>query len=176
MSNAQASTVDDLDGGTADSTQLPTSHRWWILVLVQISTLTFGIAVTSTARADVRVEQIVGIAGGPETSTNLIRGQSALRDLLPQHRDEIRPRLEQALRLIGRRQLLGMHDATGAEARDGKDGGPDETGNAIQQDGHPKAGKRARWKDGAGESTPIDQASERPLRSRQEPGSASRHL
>ena len=57
MSNAQASTVDDLDGGTADSTQLPTSHRWWILVLVQISTLTFGIAVTSTT---VVVPQIRG--------------------------------------------------------------------------------------------------------------------
>jgi len=57
MSNAQASTVDDLDGGTADSTQLPTSHRWWILVLVQVSTLTFGIAVTSTT---VVVPQIRG--------------------------------------------------------------------------------------------------------------------
>ncbi len=49
MSNARASTVDDLDGRKAAWTQLPTSRRWWILVLVQVSTLTFGIAVTSTS-------------------------------------------------------------------------------------------------------------------------------
>ncbi|HXX10086.1 MAG TPA: DHA2 family efflux MFS transporter permease subunit [Burkholderiales bacterium] len=57
MSNAQATTVDDLGGGKAASTPLPTSRRWWILVLVQVSTLTFGIAVTSTS---VVVPQIRG--------------------------------------------------------------------------------------------------------------------
>ncbi|MEO8628229.1 MAG: DHA2 family efflux MFS transporter permease subunit [Betaproteobacteria bacterium] len=57
MSNAQASTVDVHDGGEADPTHASTSRRWWILVLVQVSTLTFGIAVTSTS---VVVPQIRG--------------------------------------------------------------------------------------------------------------------
>src|SRR5262252_10287463 len=57
MSNVQASTVDDLDGGKAYQTQIASSRRWWILVLVQVSTLTFGIAVTSTS---VVVPQIRG--------------------------------------------------------------------------------------------------------------------
>lgn len=57
MSNARASTVDDHDGRGADPTRLATSRRWWILVLVQVSTLTFGVAVTSTT---VVVPQIRG--------------------------------------------------------------------------------------------------------------------
>src|SRR5262249_8390009 len=57
MSNVQASTVDAIDGTKARSTQLPTSRRWWILVLVQVSTLTFGLAITSTS---VVVPQIRG--------------------------------------------------------------------------------------------------------------------
>jgi len=57
MSNAQAPTVDDHDGGRAPPTQSATSRRWWILVLVQVSTLSFGIAITST---NVVVPQIRG--------------------------------------------------------------------------------------------------------------------
>jgi DHA2 family multidrug resistance protein len=57
MSNARASTVEDHDGRGADPTRLATSRRWWILVLVQVSTLTFGVAVTSTT---VVVPQIRG--------------------------------------------------------------------------------------------------------------------
>ena len=57
MSDARATALDDLDGRNADSTGLPASRRWWILVLVQISTLTFGVAVTSTS---VVVPQIRG--------------------------------------------------------------------------------------------------------------------
>lgn len=57
MGNAQASAVDVRDGGRADSTRVATSRRWWILLLVQVSTLTFGIAVTSTS---VVVPQIRG--------------------------------------------------------------------------------------------------------------------
>jgi MFS transporter, DHA2 family, multidrug resistance protein len=57
MSSAQASTVDDHDGREADAAQVATSRRWWILLLVQVSTLTFGIAITSTT---VVVPQIRG--------------------------------------------------------------------------------------------------------------------
>jgi DHA2 family multidrug resistance protein len=57
MRNAQASTVDDRDGREADPTPVTTSRRWWILLLVQISTLSFGIAITST---NVVVPQIRG--------------------------------------------------------------------------------------------------------------------
>jgi len=57
MGNAQASAVDSLDGRTAAPTQPTTSRRWWILLLVQVSTLTFGIAITSTS---VVVPQIRG--------------------------------------------------------------------------------------------------------------------
>jgi MFS transporter, DHA2 family, multidrug resistance protein len=57
MSNAQASTVDDPDGRKVDPTQVTTSRRWWILLLVQVSTLSFGIAITST---NVVVPQIRG--------------------------------------------------------------------------------------------------------------------
>ena len=57
MSNAQASAVEDHDGRKADATHASTARRWWILVLVQVSTLAFGIAVTSTS---VVVPQIRG--------------------------------------------------------------------------------------------------------------------
>jgi len=57
MIDAEASAVDDLGGRKTGSTVLPTSRRWWILVLVQVSTLTFGVAVTSTS---VVVPQIRG--------------------------------------------------------------------------------------------------------------------
>jgi MFS transporter, DHA2 family, multidrug resistance protein len=45
------------DYGGAEATQIKTSRRWWILLLVQISTLSFGMAVTST---NVVVPQIRG--------------------------------------------------------------------------------------------------------------------
>src|SRR5215470_13279731 len=57
MNDAQASTVDNLGGRNAASPPLPTARRWWILVLVQVSTLTFGLAITSTS---VVVPQIRG--------------------------------------------------------------------------------------------------------------------
>ncbi|HTT37215.1 MAG TPA: DHA2 family efflux MFS transporter permease subunit [Burkholderiales bacterium] len=57
MRNAQVPAVDDHDGREADPTQAPSSRRWWILVLVQVSTLTFGVAITSTS---VVVPQIRG--------------------------------------------------------------------------------------------------------------------
>jgi DHA2 family multidrug resistance protein len=57
MSTARASAVDDHDGAEADQTRIATSRRWWILLLVQISSLSFGIAVTST---NVVVPQIRG--------------------------------------------------------------------------------------------------------------------
>ena len=57
MANAQASTVNDPDGGKADPTRVTTSRRWWILLLVQVSTLSFGIAITAT---NVVVPQIRG--------------------------------------------------------------------------------------------------------------------
>jgi hypothetical protein len=57
MSNVQASAVGDLDGRKGDSIQAPTSRRCWILVLAQVSSLTFGIAITSTS---VMVPQIRG--------------------------------------------------------------------------------------------------------------------
>ena len=57
MGNAQASAVDDPDGGKADPTRVTTSRRWWILLLVQVSTLSFGIAITAT---NVVVPQIRG--------------------------------------------------------------------------------------------------------------------
>jgi DHA2 family multidrug resistance protein len=57
MGNAQASAVDDPGGRTADLDQVATPRRWWILVLVQLSTLTFGIAITATT---VVVPQIRG--------------------------------------------------------------------------------------------------------------------
>jgi DHA2 family multidrug resistance protein len=57
MNTAKASTVDHRDGREADPTRVTTSRRWWILLLVQISTLSFGIAITST---NVVVPQIRG--------------------------------------------------------------------------------------------------------------------
>ena len=57
MSNAQAPAVDAPDDRGADPTRVTTSRRWWILVLVQVSTLTVGIAITSTS---VVVPQIRG--------------------------------------------------------------------------------------------------------------------
>jgi MFS transporter, DHA2 family, multidrug resistance protein len=57
MGNAQASAVDIPRGGRADPTRVTPSRRWWILLLVQVSTLSFGIAVTSTS---VVVPQIRG--------------------------------------------------------------------------------------------------------------------
>ena len=57
MGNAQASAVHGPDGRTANSTRAAGSRRWWILLLVQVSTLSFGIAVTSTS---VVVPQIRG--------------------------------------------------------------------------------------------------------------------
>lgn len=57
MNDAQASTVDNVGGKNAASAPLPTARRWWILVLVQVSTLTFGLAITSTS---VVVPQIRG--------------------------------------------------------------------------------------------------------------------
>jgi DHA2 family multidrug resistance protein len=57
MSNAQAFAGDDPDGRQADPTRVTTPRRWWILLLVQISTLSFGIAITST---NVVVPQIRG--------------------------------------------------------------------------------------------------------------------
>jgi DHA2 family multidrug resistance protein len=57
MSDAQASFVDDPGGRKADPTRVTSSRRWWILLLVQVSTLTFGIAITSTT---VVVPQIRG--------------------------------------------------------------------------------------------------------------------
>jgi DHA2 family multidrug resistance protein len=57
MSTADASPADRHDATDADRTHVATSRRWWILLLVQISTLSFGIAVTST---NVVVPQIRG--------------------------------------------------------------------------------------------------------------------
>jgi DHA2 family multidrug resistance protein len=57
MSNAQAPAVDAPDARGVDPTRVTTSRRWWILVLVQVSTLTVGIAITS---ASVVVPQIRG--------------------------------------------------------------------------------------------------------------------
>src|SRR5262245_33236263 len=57
MSSGQASTADDLGGQKAASSPLLASRRWWILVLVQLSTLTVGIAITATS---VVVPQIRG--------------------------------------------------------------------------------------------------------------------
>lgn len=59
MSSAQATAVDAQDGPDTDPdpTHVSAPRRWWILVLVQISTLSFGIAITST---NVVVPQIRG--------------------------------------------------------------------------------------------------------------------
>ncbi|MBI1394509.1 MAG: DHA2 family efflux MFS transporter permease subunit [Betaproteobacteria bacterium] len=57
MSSAQASTVDARSGPDTDPTHVSAARRWWILVLVQISTLSFGMAITST---NVVVPQIRG--------------------------------------------------------------------------------------------------------------------
>jgi DHA2 family multidrug resistance protein len=57
MRNAHASTVDEHDGREADPTRVTPLRRWWILLLVQVSTLSFGIAITST---NVVVPQIRG--------------------------------------------------------------------------------------------------------------------
>ncbi|MFN0040251.1 MAG: DHA2 family efflux MFS transporter permease subunit [Burkholderiales bacterium] len=57
MSSAQEATADAHDGRNAGPTQINTARRWWILLLVQVSTLSFGIAITST---NVVVPQIRG--------------------------------------------------------------------------------------------------------------------
>jgi DHA2 family multidrug resistance protein len=57
MRDAQGRDLLDHDGREARSSPLPASRRWWILLLVQISTLTFGIAITAT---NVVVPQIRG--------------------------------------------------------------------------------------------------------------------
>ncbi|MCC7546308.1 MAG: DHA2 family efflux MFS transporter permease subunit [Burkholderiales bacterium] len=57
MSNAQAADPRELDSGPVDAEPPLDPKRWWILLLVQISTLAFGIAITST---NVVVPQIRG--------------------------------------------------------------------------------------------------------------------
>jgi DHA2 family multidrug resistance protein len=57
MRDASGSGLLDHDAKEAGSSSAPAPRRWWILVLVQISTLTFGIAITAT---NVVVPQIRG--------------------------------------------------------------------------------------------------------------------
>ncbi|MBL8532528.1 MAG: hypothetical protein JNL33_01630, partial [Betaproteobacteria bacterium] len=57
MTSAQAAAVEDGNRQETEPGQVATSRRWWILVLVQVSTLSFGIAITST---NVVVPQIRG--------------------------------------------------------------------------------------------------------------------
>ena len=57
MSSAQAAAVEDRSPEQTEPGEVATSRRWWILVLVQVSTLSFGIAITST---NVVVPQIRG--------------------------------------------------------------------------------------------------------------------
>jgi len=57
MSNAQAADPRDLGNPPADAEPALNPKRWWILLVVQISTLAFGIAITST---NVVVPQIRG--------------------------------------------------------------------------------------------------------------------
>jgi DHA2 family multidrug resistance protein len=57
MRDATGSGLLDHDAKEAGSSSAPAPRRWWILVLVQISTLTFGIAITAT---NVVVPQIRG--------------------------------------------------------------------------------------------------------------------
>jgi MFS transporter, DHA2 family, multidrug resistance protein len=57
MPDAHGSDIPDRDGDESGSSPAPAPRRWWILVLVQISTLTFGIAITAT---NVVVPQIRG--------------------------------------------------------------------------------------------------------------------
>ncbi len=54
---APVRSIDRDDGTDADAPRVSTARRWWILVLVQVSTLSFGMAVTST---NVVVPQIRG--------------------------------------------------------------------------------------------------------------------